>query len=331
MGRVASLLFEYVATVARYDLSYEVRDRARFLTGLLDSSTEIRRRRGQGHATVMLDEEQFKRGVSVEEFTGSEEGDNKDRQGGEDDDDKETSSTTLRTRDVRKILFEGKTYNSIHGEFSLSPLSLCVWGKTLLIPAFLLEKDRSMSCERHELGSFSLVLQKRPFSSSLLSTVPAYPTSVPPSSIRNPVTPSPVSSGSIGGGAMRGFGSESIRSISSNSRGGGGSPRDRHFDPGRRERVVLVPTGPTTSDDDDDVYRGSAAAGFGTTGTRRKKEVKNLDDFYRDDDDDDEEEEDDTGSEEEEEEESSEEEEEEDSSSSEEGGSEGSRHGRPRE
>ncbi|GAA5993961.1 hypothetical protein JCM5350_008340 [Sporobolomyces pararoseus] len=231
--RPLSLLFTYLATLARYDLAYEVRDRARFLSGLMDSAG-IGKGRAEGHgggeAKLMLDEEEFKRGVSVEEYTSN--------QGSV---ELEGEKRTLKAEDVKRVLFEGKTFDSNHERSSYS---------------------------EHQLGSFSLLLPtKRPFSttSSILSNVPPYSTSVPPSSIRKPSTPQP---GSTPTAPMQGFGSDSIRSISSNDfrRGAAMSSGSR------REKVVLVPT--STSDD---IYRGASSS----NGGRKKKEV-NLEDFYRD-------------------------------------------------
>ncbi|GAA5949390.1 hypothetical protein JCM3765_003393 [Sporobolomyces pararoseus] len=230
--RPLSLLFTYLATLARYDLAYEVRDRARFLSGLMDSAGigKGRAEGGGGEAKLMLDEEEFKRGVSVEEYASNQES-------GVIEEEKKT----LKAEDVKQVLFEGKTFDSIHERSSYSD---------------------------HLLGSFSLLLPtKRPFSgtSAILSTVPAYPTSVPPSSIRKPSTPQP---GSTPTAPMQGFGSDSIRSISSNDFRRGASMSSGN----RREKVVLVPT--STSDD---IYRGASSS----NGGRKKKEV-NLDDFYRD-------------------------------------------------
>ncbi|ORY50688.1 Clathrin/coatomer adaptor, adaptin-like protein [Leucosporidium creatinivorum] len=58
--RTLSLLFTYLTTLARYDLIYEVRDRARFLKGLVAAAGI-----GQGQATAKmgLGEEEFRRGL----------------------------------------------------------------------------------------------------------------------------------------------------------------------------------------------------------------------------------------------------------------------------
>lgn len=70
---------------------------------------------GGGEAKLMLDEEEFKRGVSVEEYTSN--------QGSV---ELEGEKRTLKAEDVKRVLFEGKTFDSNHGEFSLSDLSLAV-------------------------------------------------------------------------------------------------------------------------------------------------------------------------------------------------------------
>ncbi|GAA5915200.1 uncharacterized protein JCM6883_001765 [Sporobolomyces salmoneus] len=292
--RPLSLLFTYLTTLARYDLAYEVRDRARFLSGLLDSAGIGKGGNGneRGEAKVMLDEEEFKRGVSVEEFTAS--------QGGEKQEDK-GEGRTLRAEDVRRILFDGKSFDSSS------------------------QNDPSNYGDR-PLGSFSLLLgyssSKRPFSpsSSILTSIPPYPTSVPPSSIRTPTTPQ---SGTISSNrGMPGFGSDSVRAISStefNRRGGGPSMGGGG---GRREKVVLVPTMSSSMRESGDIYRGS-----GSGGGRRKKE--DLEEFFRDEESESEEE----SSEEEEEEEedgegSTEEEESEEGDSEEESSEEDSEHRR---
>lgn len=280
--RTLSLLFTYLTTLARYDLAYEVRDRSRFLSGLIDSAQIGKGGNGVGgggEAKVMLDEEEFKRGVSVEEYSV----DSTDQSGSQ----KEGEKRTLKVEQVEQILFDGKSFDSAHGQFNpITSLLLAI--RWLTIGSRLI--DRSNYSE-HQLGSFSLLLPtKRPFSttSSTLSTIPPYSTSAPPSSIRNPTTPQP---GSTPSAPMQGFGSDSIRSISSNdfrrsTRGGTSSGGGD-----RREKVVLVPTS-------DDIYRGASGS---RNGGGKKKEV-NLDAFYRDEE---------SSSEEEETEESSEEEQEE--------------------
>lgn len=87
--RELSLLFTYLTTLARYDATYEVRDRARFLRGLLSSAGVGVMTEG---ARVELEEEDFRRGVAAEEQGGTV----PQAQGG------------LTAQQVRKILFDGK-------------------------------------------------------------------------------------------------------------------------------------------------------------------------------------------------------------------------------
>lgn len=92
---VLSQLFNYLTTLARYDTTYEVRDRARFLKGLI-SAGQV----GQGHdgARLALGEEEFKRGVQVEDLSGS----------SGTPDHIEDSGQSLTTEQVRSVLFDGK-------------------------------------------------------------------------------------------------------------------------------------------------------------------------------------------------------------------------------
>ena len=250
----------------------------------------------QSEAKIMLDEEEFRRGVSVEEF-GAE---SKKEVMGEE-------KRSLKAEEVKRILFDGKTFDSEQGEF---PLTFSRLRSTLLMATVV--SDRSNYSEQ-TLGTFSLLLPtKRPFSasSSLLSTIPPYSTSVPPSSIRTPSTPQ---AGSTPSAPMQGFGSDSVRSISSNDfrRGPPTSSSSR------RDKVVLVPTS-SGSRDRDDIYRGSSSNG----GQRGKNKEVDLEDFYKDEEsseeEDDEEEEEVSEEEEESEEEESEEGESEQESSGEE-------------
>lgn len=195
----------------------------------------------------------------------------------------------------------------------VSPLVfLCGASQFCLMPTSTL-LDRSNYSEQ-TLGTFSLLLPtKRPFSasSSILSTIPPYSTSVPPSSIRAPSTPQ---AGSTPSAPMQGFGSDSVRSISSND-----FRRGPPTSSSRRDKVVLVPTS-SGSRDRDGIYRGSSSTG----GQRGKTKEVNLEDFYKDeesseeDDDDDDEEESEEDEEESEGEESEEVESEEESSGEEE-------------
>ncbi|KAM0748595.1 ARM repeat-containing protein [Meredithblackwellia eburnea MCA 4105] len=90
--RHLSLLFNYLTTLARYDLAYQVRDRARFLAGLLQSAG-IGSTPGGDTARLGMDEEDFKSGVEVEVAL---------KKSGEEDDQ------LLRAEQVRRILFDGK-------------------------------------------------------------------------------------------------------------------------------------------------------------------------------------------------------------------------------
>ena len=58
--RVLTLLFQYTLTLARYDLDYAVRDRARFLKGLLSSA-------GIGtESSQVADVDSFNKGEEIE-------------------------------------------------------------------------------------------------------------------------------------------------------------------------------------------------------------------------------------------------------------------------
>lgn len=86
--RALALLFTYLTTLARYDLTYEVRDRSRFLKGLLSSA-------GVGvvreEARLGLSEEDFVKGVQLEEQVGG-----------------EVEERTMTGEQVRAVLFDGK-------------------------------------------------------------------------------------------------------------------------------------------------------------------------------------------------------------------------------
>ncbi|GAA6038326.1 hypothetical protein JCM8097_003945 [Rhodosporidiobolus ruineniae] len=205
--RPLALLFDYLALLARYDVDYEVRDRARFLAGLVAAGGVGRKKdggEGEG-ARVGLDEEAFRRGVQVEELTGGGE-----KEGQKDEEQRMTAEQ------VRQVLFEGKGF------------------------AGDLERHTSTA----QLGTFALSLSssssgKRPFSpspSSSLAVLPPYPSSVPPSAIRDPPvgSSSRTASPAPGGRAMQGFGSNSF--ARPGSAGSGRSTR------AAREKVVLVPT-----------------------------------------------------------------------------------------
>lgn len=117
--RPLALLFDYLTLLARYDLAYEVRDRARFLAGLIQSGGigKLKREdggaaeaRGQDGSRMMLEEEDFRRGVMVEDLAGE----NGQQNGNEDDDASEKQSLT--SEQVRAVLFEGKAFEATTGE-----------------------------------------------------------------------------------------------------------------------------------------------------------------------------------------------------------------------
>ena len=95
--RTLSLLFTDLITLARYDLIYQVRDRARFLKGLLSSGGVGLLKEGQ-QAKLGLSEEDFRRGVMVEDLAGVVGG--IESIGG--------IERTMTSEQVRKVLFEGK-------------------------------------------------------------------------------------------------------------------------------------------------------------------------------------------------------------------------------
>lgn len=127
-----------------------------------------------------------------------------------------------------------------------------------------------------ELGTFALSLPNKRllFASSPSSALPNYPTTVPPSSIRDNLAPS--SSSPSGSGpasrsstptALRGFGSDSLRS------GGGGS--------GRASPVVLVPTNFAGTEGGEGRSMSMSASPAGGGGGGRRGFV-DLEDFYGD-------------------------------------------------
>ncbi|SCV73435.1 BQ2448_7361 [Microbotryum intermedium] len=177
--REYSLLFEYLATLARYDLTYEVRDRARFLIGILCAAGLGRA--DVGKARVGLGGEDFNKGVMVEDFAGT----------SVDQNAEPDEARTMSHEQARKILFEGKTFD--------------------------LERDPNAGDGPFDLGSFSLALptKRLGFGSSTPSAVPPYPTKVPPSTIRDPppsLDPTPPASRgqSRSPTPLRGFGSDSL-------------------------------------------------------------------------------------------------------------------------
>lgn len=213
-----------MALVARYDLAYEVRDRARFLSGLVSAGGIGRRRKdddGGAGAKVVLSAEDFARGVSLEDV-------------GAGQDDGEEEKQTMTGEQVRAVLFEGKAFDAAAGLCTCSSH----FAQLQRLITTLSHADRPHS--NAQLGTLSLSLassgnphaaRPSPFGSSSLASVPPYPTSVPPSSVRDPP------SGAAGAGAsaptsrshtpLQGFGSESFRSSGTA--------------PGQAARVVLTP------------------------------------------------------------------------------------------
>ncbi|GAA5864433.1 hypothetical protein JCM8547_005818 [Rhodosporidiobolus lusitaniae] len=228
--RPLSLLFDYLALLARYDLDYEVRDRARFLSGLLSSGGVGKKGgEGEGEAKVVLEEEQFRRGVQVEDLTGGE-GENGMQEG-------EKEGQRLTGEQVKRVLFEGKEVGG--------------------------DADRSSSSA--QLGTFSLSLpSKRPFSNSpSLSYIPPYPSTVPPSSIRDPLASSSSSARSSRADTpLQGFGSDSFARSGARP-GSASSSRSR----ATREKVVLVPSA------------SSSSAGFSSQQQQQARRRVRMDEF----------------------------------------------------
>lgn len=195
-----------------------MRDRARFLAGLVQSGGIGRAKTGSqgeregGEAKVMLSEDDFARGVSVEDLAGER------REGSEGDEERQT----MTGEQVRQVLFDGKAVNGAAG----ASLSLCA-----ALRSNSPDRKRLADPSTHSsaaLGTFALALPgKRPFASDPLSHIPPYPTSVPPSSIRDPPAGSSSSPSPASGSAtpLQGFGSDSFRP----SGGAGGG------------RIVLTP------------------------------------------------------------------------------------------
>ncbi|GAA6018845.1 hypothetical protein JCM8202_002255 [Rhodotorula sphaerocarpa] len=301
--RPLALIFDYLTLLARYDLAYEVRDRARLLAGLIGSSGIGKGRtngaEGGDGARMMLEEDDFRKGVLVEDLAG-ENGAAQEREAEE--------KPSLTAEQVRAVLFDGKSFEVAFARSS--------------------EPDA-------QIGTFGLALPgKRPFPTDgiSLSSLPPYSTTVPPSSIRDPPAGSASAAASPSAGGSRAssgtatplqaFGSDSFtaggHSAASSPGGGGGSSRRRNGP------VVLVPgsggEGPRSF--------GGASGPAGASASRREKK-QSLNDFLAAS----EEEEEETSSEEEEEEEEEEtssersEEEEEDGEEGEEGSSEDSSEG----
>lgn len=91
--RPLALLFTYLTTLARYDLDYGVRDRARFLKGLLGSAG-VGVVKAQEGARLQMSEDDFRRGVQVEHLGGGTE--------------EEVGENTLTAGQVWSVLFQGK-------------------------------------------------------------------------------------------------------------------------------------------------------------------------------------------------------------------------------
>ncbi|GAA6016862.1 hypothetical protein JCM10207_003276 [Rhodosporidiobolus poonsookiae] len=241
-------LFDYLALLARYDADYAVRDRARFLAGVVRCGGVGRARKGKGAekeeaegAKVVLGEEDFMKGVTVEDLTGADAhagGENGAQEDGEGEQEQ-----TMTAEQVRKVLFEGKQFGGEPAHVSVA-----------------------------QLGTLALSLpSKRPFSttpSASLATLPPYPTSVPPSSIRDP--PAGSASSSAPSAPMQGFGSDSLRASPSPAGSRPGSAlSSRAGGRGAREKVVLVPTASV----------GEGAYGQ-PAGTGRRK--VGMEEFFRD-------------------------------------------------
>ena len=97
------MLFDYLTTLARYDLVYEVRDRARFLKGIVGAAGVGPGENGKSR--IGLGEEDFKNGVLVDDIAGS--------NGADAMDAGEKSSLTI--EQARVILFDGKAYDTSQG------------------------------------------------------------------------------------------------------------------------------------------------------------------------------------------------------------------------
>lgn len=93
--RTLSLLFDYLTALARYDLTYEVRDRARYLKGLLSSAGVGIVKEGTD-TRMRLSDEDFAKGVQVEDLVEEKHGENLE------------DERTMTVEQVRVILFDGK-------------------------------------------------------------------------------------------------------------------------------------------------------------------------------------------------------------------------------
>lgn len=122
--RPLALLFDYLTLLARYDLAYEVRDRARFLAGLIQSGGigKLKREGGGSEeehgldgARMMLEEDDFRKGVMVEDLAGE-----NGQQNGDDGEDA-SEKQSLTSEQVRAVLFEGKAFGATTGELVCNP------------------------------------------------------------------------------------------------------------------------------------------------------------------------------------------------------------------
>lgn len=93
--RPLTLLFQYVTTSARFDLNYEVRDRSRFLVGLLSSA-------GIGKT------EKPKVMMGLDDFSRGQQADFQEDASGRNSPVQTEEKPTLTGEQVRIILFEGK-------------------------------------------------------------------------------------------------------------------------------------------------------------------------------------------------------------------------------
>ncbi|KAK4046976.1 AP-3 complex subunit beta [Microbotryomycetes sp. JL221] len=204
---VLSMLFSYITTLARYDSIYEVRDRSRFLKSLIeqthlnqDSNLTLKQ---HDTSQLMLNEEQFKKGVSVEELGGGEL--NQIKQINEE--------TSLTLEQLETILYQGKISNTV---------------------------DQNENQSSIELGTFNVMLPTKKllfFSNQTIETLPSYSTNQSlSSSVRDP--PNSSSSDNIQGTnsttmTLRGFGSDSFNNVST---------MNSNTSSGRSSPIVLVPT-----------------------------------------------------------------------------------------
>lgn len=208
--RTLTQLFAYLTTLARYDLIYTVRDRARFLVGLLQAAGVGAMADGEG-AHVVLGDDDFARGVEIpverEQAAGP--------------------STSLSADQVSRILFEGKELEEavIQGESERCCLTL-----SRMLPLTLHSyTDRPRT---GELGTFSAMIPTKRLSFTTL--LPDYLTTVLPASIRDDLRVNKPKTGiSQHQASLQGFGS------SNGASGGKSGGRARGAASGP---VVLTPT-----------------------------------------------------------------------------------------